>query len=277
MVIYYQQICLFNIFRSNTMEHQFIKNVAVLLVSVVLLMTGCSERVKIQQLNELADKSFAVPTGTVADQLVQSRFTGAQFQYFNSVLDSAMAVQAGKADAAAYDEPILRNIAAKNPGLRVLPDLITRDYYGFAVRPDNQPLKITIDSVIADIKSDGRYEAMLGRWLPQQGSPAPMPVIADGNDGIIKLGTSAITEPFSFVDGSRQIVGIDIEIARLVAHKLNKKLEIVNMDFGAMIPALMAGKVDMIAACITMTEERAQKVMFSEPYYNGGIAALVKE
>jgi len=54
-------------------------------------------------------------------------------------------------------------------------------------------------------------------------------------------------------------------------------LEVVNMDFGAMIPALTAGKVDMIGACITITEERAKKVLFSEPYYNGGIAALVKK
>jgi polar amino acid transport system substrate-binding protein len=49
------------------------------------------------------------------------------------------------------------------------------------------------------------------------------------------------------------------------------------MDFGAMIPALLSGKVDMIAACITITDERAKKVLFSEPYYTGGIAALVKE
>jgi polar amino acid transport system substrate-binding protein len=49
------------------------------------------------------------------------------------------------------------------------------------------------------------------------------------------------------------------------------------MDFGAMIPALMAGKVDMLGACITITDERAKSVLFSEPYYKGGIAALVKE
>jgi polar amino acid transport system substrate-binding protein len=49
------------------------------------------------------------------------------------------------------------------------------------------------------------------------------------------------------------------------------------MDFGAMIPALISGKVDMIGACITITEERAKSVLFSAPYYTGGIAALVKE
>ncbi|MDZ7776998.1 MAG: transporter substrate-binding domain-containing protein [Bacteroidales bacterium] len=104
-----------------------------------------------------------------------------------------------------------------------------------------------------------------------------MPEIGNGNGEALVFGTSATTEPFSFIDASRQITGLDIEIASRVALKMNRKLEIVNMDFGAMIPALDAGKVDMIGACITISEERAKKVLFSQPYYTGGIAALVKE
>jgi polar amino acid transport system substrate-binding protein len=105
-----------------------------------------------------------------------------------------------------------------------------------------------------------------------------MPEIASrGSKGVLKLGTAAVTEPFSFIDASQKVVGFDIEIASYIAQKLDMKLEIINMDFGAMIPALLSGKVDMIAACITITEERAKKVLFSEPYYTGGIAALVKE
>lgn len=248
----------------------------VLFMIFIIMLTACSERARVNNLSDLNGKEFAVPTGTAADQLVLSRFPDAKFKYFNSVLDSALAVKIGKVDAAAYDEPILKNIAAKNPGLRVLPGMITRDYYGFAVRLEDQALKGVIDQVVAEIKADGSYEVMMRRWLPEHGNPAAMPEIADGTDGVLKLGTSAITEPFSFVDGSRQVVGIDIEIAKLVAKKLNKKLEVVNMDFGAMIPALIANKVDMIGACITITDERAKKVLFSEPYYNGGIAALVK-
>jgi polar amino acid transport system substrate-binding protein len=70
---------------------------------------------------------------------------------------------------------------------------------------------------------------------------------------------------------------MDAEFAARVAAKLNRKLEIVNMDFGAMIPALIAGKVDMIGACITITDERKKSVLFSESYYTGGISALVRE
>ena len=251
---------------------------ALLVFPLLLLLAGCGKREKINNISQLDDKEFAVPTGTVADKLVLSKLSNAKFKYFNSVLDACLAVKAGKADAAAYDEPILKNIAGKNPGLKVLSEMITRDNYGFAVQLQNRDLKNAIDNVVTELKTSGEYELMLSRWLPQEGSPRPMPDIAlTGSKGVLRFGTSAITEPFSFIDGTHKIVGMDIELASLVAKKLDMKLEIVNMDFGAMIPALISGKVDMIGACITITDERAKSVLFSIPYYAGGIAALVKE
>jgi polar amino acid transport system substrate-binding protein len=253
------------------------KIVMALLLSC-LSLSGCGKREKVTGLQQLEGKEFAIPTGTVADQLVLSKLPKARFKYFNTVLDAALAVKAGKADAAAYDEPILQNIAAKNGGMVVLKEMITVDNYGFAVRKSDPELKQAIDSVVKELKNNGTTDQMMKRWFPKTGSPAPMPKIAStGTNGVLRLGTASVTEPFSFVDGSGEIVGYDIELARYVAGKLGKKLEVVNMDFGGMIPALMSGKVDMIAACITITKERSKQVLFSDPYYVGGIAALVKE
>ncbi|MBS1196599.1 MAG: amino acid transporter substrate-binding protein family [Proteobacteria bacterium] len=248
------------------------------MLSTLLLAGGCAQKTDISSLSQLAEKSFAVPTGTVADKLVLSKFPQAKFQYFNTVLDAALAVKAGKADAVAYDEPILKNIAAKNDGLVVLPEMITVDSYGFAVQPENRRLKDAIDAVVKELKQNGGYAEMQARWFPKKGNPLAMPaIVLNGDAGVLRLGTASVTEPFSFVDGSQQVVGLDIELAKRVAQQQGKKLEVVNMDFGALIPALLSGKVDMIAACITITPERAQKVLFSEPYYSGGIAALVKD
>ena len=251
---------------------------ASLTAAAFLALSGCAEKADITSLSQLADKTFAVPTGTAADTLVLSKFPQAKFQYFNSVHEAALAVKVGKAEAVAYDEPILKNIAAKNEGLMVLPDMLTFDNYAFGVQLENKALKADIDAVIAELKQSGEYEAMHRRWLPKTGAPAAMPEIPlSGGNGVLRLGTAAVTEPFSFIDGTQQVVGFDIELARRVAQKQGKTLEVMNMDFGAMIPALLAGKVDMIGACITVTEERARKVLFSESYYTGGIAALVRQ
>jgi len=257
--------------------HHIVRLLPLLLLA--LLFTGCgARREPVTDLEQLHDKEFAVPSGTVADQLVRSRFPKARFKYFNSVLDACIAVRSGKADAAAYDEPILRNFAAKNPGMKVLDGMITVDHYGFAVRQDEPALKAAMDEVLAELKANGKYDEMLARWFPESGAPAPMPAVtATGTNGTLRFGTAAITEPFSFVDGSREVVGLDIELAHYFANTLGKTLEVVNMDFGGMIPALASGRVDMIGACITITPERAERVLFSEPYYTGGIAALVRE
>ena len=250
---------------------------SLLLALSILFGLSCTKRQSISNLAQLAGKEFALPTGTMADKLVLSRFPDAKFQYYNSVMDACLAVVTGKADAAAYDEPILRNIAAKNPGMKVLEEMITTDQYGYAVHRGNFTLKKQIDTVLVNLKASGAYQRMIDRWLPRQGAPQPMPKFSFGNNGVLRLGTAAVTEPFSFVDENQNVVGLDIEIASLVAQQIGARLEVVNMDFGAMIPALISGKVDMIGACITISEERAKSVLFSMPYYTGGIAALVKE
>ncbi len=222
-------------------------------------------------------KTFAVPTGTIADQCVLKRFPDARIKYYNSVLDCAIAVKDGKADAACYDLPVLKNIAGKNEGVTVLSDLLMDDRYGFGVQQGNSELKGAIDSVLAKVKRDGTYAEMMNRWFPEKGNPGPMPELTlDGSGGVLKFGTAAVTEPMSYYDENRKIIGFDIEFATRVAQRLNKKLEIVDMEFGAMLPALISGKVDMIGAGLSITEERAKKILYSESYYPSGIAALVR-
>ncbi len=247
-------------------------------VLMLFLFSGCAQPEKIADLSELSQKTFAVPTGTVADQLVLSRFPDAEFQYYQTVLDCAMAVKSRKADAVAYDEPLLRNIAAKNPGLIVLEEMITIDEYGFAVRPEDTALQEAINAVLFSITESGTYEDMLARWLPKTGSPGPMPeIFFSGNKEKLIFGTAAVTEPFSFVGAHQQIIGFDIELISYVAQALGKDLVVVDYEFGGLIPALLSKKVDVIGACITITEEREKQILFSSPYYTGGIAALVRQ
>jgi ABC-type amino acid transport substrate-binding protein len=240
-------------------------------------LAGCGSSA-ITNIDQLEGKVFAVPTGTVADQLVLSRFPGAKFKYYASALEACMAVKKGEADAAAYDQPILKNIAAKNEGLVVLSEMITVDNYGFASALGNQELKATFDQVVQELKANGTYDELLAAWLPEKGAPVPTEaLLLKGTNGVLIFGTAAITEPFSYLDSSQNVIGFDIDLARYVADKLGYQMQIVNMDFGDLIPAVVAGKVDMIGACITITEERAKSVLFSEPYYQGGIAALVRK
>ena len=254
--------------------------IKLLIILGVLSIHSCGKKEqKITNLDMLkGEKTFAVPTGTAADQLTLKRIPDGKIKYFNSVLDCALAVKEGKADAAVYDLPVLKNIAAKNEGLMVLSELLLDDQYGFAVQLGNVSLKTAIDEVQTELRANGKYDDMMKRWFPEKGGPAPMPqIVTENKNGILKFGTAAVTEPIAYYDSNRKLAGFDIEFASYIAQKLGKQLEVIDMEFGAMLPALIAGKVELIGAGISITEERAKKVLFSNSYYKSGIAAIVRE
>ncbi|MBK5251335.1 MAG: transporter substrate-binding domain-containing protein [Peptostreptococcaceae bacterium] len=88
--------------------------------------------------------------------------------------------------------------------------------------------------------------------------------------GKLVLGTSADYPPYEFhvvKDGADAIVGFDIEIAKAIAEDLGVELEIKDMAFNGLLPALEAGGVDLVIAGLTPTEERALAIDFSEVYY----------
>lgn len=101
---------------------------------------------------------------------------------------------------------------------------------------------------------------------------------AFAENGVLKMGTNAAFPPYEYyADDSDDIVGIDAEIAAAICDKLGYTLEIVDMDFDALIPAVANGKVDMVLAGLTVTEERQQNVDFTASYATGVQVVIVKE
>jgi len=96
--------------------------------------------------------------------------------------------------------------------------------------------------------------------------------------GVLVLGTSADYPPYEFhieVEGKDTIVGFDIDIANKIAESIGVELEIVDMKFEGLLPALTAGKIDLIVSGMTPTDERKQSVDFSLTYYDARQTMLV--
>ena len=92
--------------------------------------------------------------------------------------------------------------------------------------------------------------------------------IRDENDYDYVVETNAFFAPFEFYE-DRQIVGVDIDIVNRVAEKLNKKIQIKNVEFDVIIDNVEAGRIaDAGAAGLTITPARAEKVNFTIPYYD---------
>ena len=77
--------------------------------------------------------------------------------------------------------------------------------------------------------------------------------------------------PFGFVDAkSKKIEGLDMDFAQALADKLKVKLEVIPTNPANRVPLLVSGKVDLVVANFTISEERAKQVDFSIPYFASG-------
>lgn len=81
--------------------------------------------------------------------------------------------------------------------------------------------------------------------------------------------------PFETIGPDGQPSGISVELARGLAEKVGRPVQIENIPFTGLIPALKTGKIDAIISSMTATPERAKAVAFSDPYLTTGLAALV--
>ena len=91
---------------------------------------------------------------------------------------------------------------------------------------------------------------------------------------VLTMGTNAAFKPYEFYEDT-EIVGIDAEIAAAICEKLGYQLDIIDMDFATLIPAVVSGKIDFAMAGMTVTEERLQSVNFSVSYATGVQSIIV--
>jgi ABC-type amino acid transport substrate-binding protein len=96
------------------------------------------------------------------------------------------------------------------------------------------------------------------------------------DDGILTMGTNAAFPPYEYYDGDT-IVGIDPEIAALIADELGMELEIIDMDFSSIVTSVQTGKIDIGMAGMTVDPDRLENVNFSDSYATGVQVIIVPE
>ena len=99
---------------------------------------------------------------------------------------------------------------------------------------------------------------------------------ASGEEKTLTMATNVAFPPYEFYE-NEQPAGIDVDIATAICEKLGYKLEIMDIEFGAILGAVSSGKADFTMAGLTVTEERKQSVDFSSSYATGIQSIIVKE
>ncbi len=93
---------------------------------------------------------------------------------------------------------------------------------------------------------------------------------------VLTIGTAGSMPPLNMTTKDKQVVGIEVDLAKLMADAMEVELRIKTMAFADLLGALEAGKVDMVLSGMTMTPKRNLKVAFAGPYMVSGKCFLSK-
>ena len=151
---------------------------------------------------------------------------------------------------------------------------LTSEEYAFGVDKTQPELLEQVNTFIGKIKEDGTLDEICDKYFGG-GEPTPVASAAlDESKDQLVVATNAAFEPFEYMQGDAY-VGIDMEIAALLAEELGKELVIQNMDFDAVCLSVGQQKCDIAMAGLTVSEERKEYVTFSDTYYQASQRLIV--
>ncbi|MDD3477370.1 MAG: transporter substrate-binding domain-containing protein [Candidatus Izemoplasmatales bacterium] len=98
-----------------------------------------------------------------------------------------------------------------------------------------------------------------------------------GRGDVLRVGMDLSYPPFETVTTDNEPMGISVDIAKAFGLYLGREVEIINTDFGSLIPALNSGEIDIIIASMSITAERELSVDFTDPYFYFKIISLMNK
>ena len=246
-------------------------------ISIILITTGCSNKLNIiDNKDDLNNKNIGVYTGSEYDTIAQDNIENPKILYYNSYSDQISALKSGKIDGFLTDEPLAKEIIKENKELKILKEKLTEDSYAFAINPSKNNLQDEIDKELVKMNKNGKLKTFEDKWMGNDESKKELEVYHyDDSKGVVKFATVSGSAPFAYMKNNK-IVGYDIDVISYICKELGYKLEVIEMSFDGIIPALKSGKVDVAGCSIIVTEERKKSVLFSEPDYTGGIVVVVR-
>lgn len=224
---------------------------------------------------------------------------GVKLRGFTKAPDIFNAVESGQLVAAVVDLPVAQDIVKTKPDLSVVQQIETGEQYAFAVNKSNTSLLQAQDASLQILLSDGSYATLYKKYFPTQVLPAyasegtgaasaspSCPNVQTLKSGALTIGSDFPYPPFEFNKGS-QLTGFDVELMNAIAEQLCLKPSWVNSNFNTIFTALAGNRFDTVASAVTAyapqgspvyktTQERAQIVAFTKPYYDSLQSLTVK-
>ncbi len=247
---------------------------ALVLGLMLAAVLGAGAEGKLTDVEQLRTERLAAQRGTVGQIIAEDLLgdkKGALLTTYEKYVDAIASLRQGKVRAVVMDELPAMRFVKEVEGLAIMDSALTEESYAIGFKKGNTELRDAVNGALNEIKADGTLQAIMEKYIvgdPSAVKPEDIDLNRGAKGGKLIVGTEAGFAPYELKSGDGYI-GIDIEMCAVIAKKLDRELVIENMNFDALPMAVSAGKVDMICAGITVTEERKENMDFSDNYVEG--------
>lgn len=234
---------------------------------------------RIERIEDLNRRRLGVITGTVHDRFTNSYLDFTNLIYFDEPQQMIDALYLGEIDAAVDDLPVHKLLVESKPELHLLPGILAEDSYAFAFRMEDTDLHKQINDEIRNMEASGELNALANKWTEMGPEARVMPLWEPGvgmtRGRTVRFGVSPISPPFCYPGPDGAAIGFEIELMQRIAWRLGIRLIVDEMEFMDLIPSLMGGSIDVVGSCFSVTEERRQILMYSDPVYHAGVSVVI--
>ncbi len=227
-------------------------------------------------IEDIADHgSVAVMEGSIYDIEYTKRYPNAKVNRIKNISEAAEFVLSGKATALIALDVQTKYVVRENPSLMEMDSLFTAAMgAGF---PKGSPLKDKFNQFLKELRPSSVYDEMVHRWVECDIDTVAMPDLHLPSSGEpLKMAITGTQTPMNTVRGN-EYVGFDVELGLRFAKYLNRPLKLEVTTFQGLIPDLVTGRVDLAVSDLIITPERAEKIDFSDIYYDSYASIVLLE
>ena len=222
---------------------------------------------------------IAMKLDTPAEQTLRQDYPEAQLIPYSDNFLSYMDVANGRVDACVHARTEME-YAMQNglTGVRLLEEnyALYKIVVGISPVTPIPDLREKLNRFIAECRADGTLDDMYERWVLRGEQTMPDIPPAENPSFTLRVGTTGSVMPYSYYIGT-ELAGYDIELAHRFAAWLGVKLEFKVFDFGGIIAAAEAGRIDCIMSNLYYSEERDKSIPFSDVLFEVEITAMVRD
>lgn len=244
---------------------------------VVLVVKGDANKTQ-RTLADFENATLGIFSGSSFDSLAKERFPHAKRQYYTLVPDMILAVEQGKIDGYITETTYVTAAIWEGAKIEAVKEVIAHTSAGFIFQKDHSKdeLREQMNAFIRKSEENGTLAELQEKWFAKTEPTGKLDFASlTGENGTLRIGVAPDLKPISYIkDG--EATGYEMEMLVMFAKEYGYKLDISYVTFDAILPGVTTGKFDIGTGAITITEERAQSVAFSESHLTVDVVMVVR-